>query len=721
MRRLAVLIVFAVLTGVSVATARLHGQARPASGTVISRTTRIPAGTHLLKSADLDHPVYTIRGSNITVDFTGVTLRGAPAGADPDTFTGLAVLVDGGENVTIKGLNAHGYKIGVLARKSAKLHITGANLSYNWKPRLYSLVEHESLLDWMSYHQNDKDEWLKSGAGIYLADSNDAEIDHTTIVQGQNGLMLARSNNAQVWNNTFSFLSGLGIALYRASGNTIVHNKVDWCVRGYSHTFYNRGQDSAGILIYEQSAKNIVAFNSVNYGGDGLFLWAGQSTMDSGEGGANDNVFYDNDFSFAPANGIEATFSRNVFYGNRIEGNWHGIWGGYSFDSWVVANRFARNTEAIAIEHGQDNRITDNFFDGDETAIRLWKNATQDPNWGYPKHRDTRSRDYVIAGNTFAGNATALKVAETQNVRVLTNRFEKVATVALLTGDTRNVGIGEEVSVPLRPRPTLDVTLPKPRPGGMDAKMPDAERRGREAIIVDEWGPYDWKSPKLWPAGRSDTTPLTLSVLGPAGDWKVAAIRGATVEPSEGRVPGTIVVTPTPGRLVDYDLKLNYRGAAVVSPRGDAVPAGSPSTFGYGRFFVPADWQVRYYTFDEGSRPDKNPEGFARVRAGAPVKSDRRDKLDYMSGGPIAEGLPRDRVALVAEAEIDLPPGNYVVRTISDDGVRVRMDGETIIERWTVHESIVDTAPITGGKRRFNVEYYEAGGFAELRFEILRR
>lgn len=721
MRRLAVPIVFTVLTVVFVAAARLQGQGRPVAGTVISRTTRIPAGSYLLTSADLEHPAYTIRGSNITVDFTGVTLRGAPADADPDTFTGLAVLVDGGDNVTIKGLNAHGYKIGVLARKSARLHITGANLSYNWKPRLYSLVEHESLLDWMSYHQNDKDQWLASGAGIYLADSNDAEIDHTTIVQGQNGLMLARSNNARIWNNTFSFLSGLGIALYRASGNTIAHNKVDWCVRGYSHTFYNRGQDSAGILMYEQSGKNIVAFNSVNYGGDGLFLWAGQSTMDTGEGGANDNVFYDNDFSFAPANGIEATFSRNVFYGNRIEGNWHGIWGGYSFDSWIVANKFARNTEAIAIEHGQDNRITDNIFDGDETAIRLWKNATQDPNWGYPKNRDTRSRDYAIAGNTFVGSTTALKIAETQNVRVITNRFEKVATVATLTGDTRNVGIGEAVTVPLRPRPTLDVTLPKPIAGGMDAKMPDAARRGREAIIVDEWGPYDWKSPKLWPAGRSDATPLTLNVLGPAGEWKVASIRGATVEPSEGRVPGTVVVTPAPGGVVDYDLRLSYRGAAVVGPRGDAVAAGVPYTFGYSRFFVPADWQIRYYTFDEASRPDKNPEGFARALAGAPVKSERRTKLDYMSGGPIAEGLPRDRVALVAEADIDLPPGTYSVRTISDDGVRVRMDGEAIIERWTVHESAIDTAPITGGKRRFTVEYYEAGGFAELRFEILRR
>ena len=103
------------------------------------------------------------------------------------------------------------------------------------------------------------------------------------------------------------------------------------------------------------------------------------------------------------------------------------------------------------------------------------------------------------------------------------------------------------------------------------------------------------------------------------------------------------------------------------------------------------------------------------------MKTDRRDTLDYMSGGAIADGLPRDRVAVVAEATIDLPPGAYTVRTISDDGIRVWMDDERIIDHWTPHESAIDTVQVAGGKRRFKVEYYEIGGFAELRFEILRR
>jgi parallel beta-helix repeat protein len=573
----------------------------------------------------------------------------------------------------------------------------------------------------MSYHHNDKDEWLDQGAGIYLADTDGAAIDHTTIVQGQNGLMLARSTGAKIWNNDFSFNSGVGIGLYRSSGNTIQHNRVDFDVRGYSHTFYNRGQDSAGILVYEQSSHNVVAFNSVTHGGDGLFLWAGQTTMDTGEGGANDNVIYDNDFSFAPTNGIEVTFSRNVIYGNRVEECWHGLWGGYSFDSWIAANRFARNVEAIAIEHGQDNRITGNRFERDETAIHLWKNATQDPTWGYAKTRDTRSRDYVIAGNTFTGNTTALKIAETQNVRVLTNTFDHVGTVATLTGDTRNLGIGDEITVPLRTRPTIDAELPRPLPGGMDAKIPDAERRGRDAIVVDDWGPYDWKSPKLWPEGRSDAMPLKLRVLGPAGDWTLVSARGAAVEPRSGRVGGVITVTPAAARPIDVDVRLSYVGGDVTGPRGERTAAGTPYPFGYSRFFVPADWQVRYFTFDAAAAPDKDPDAFSRILGGAALKRERRDTIDYESGGAIADGVPRDRVAIVAEAEVQLPAGQYTVRTISDDGVRVWMDNERLIDHWAPHESALDTAVIAGGKRRFKIEYYEIGGFAELRFEILRR
>jgi parallel beta-helix repeat protein len=443
-------------------------------------------------------------------------------------------------------------------------------------------------------------------------------------------------------------------------------------VRGYSHGFYNRGQDSAGILIYEQSSRNVVAYNSVTHGGDGLFLWAGQSTMDNGEGGANDNLFYGNDFSHAPTNGIEATFSRNIFANNRVEENWHGVWGGYSFDSLIVNNTFSRNQEAIAIEHGQDNVIAGNTFTNDEIGIRLWANERQDPNWGYPRHRDTRSRDYTITGNTMTGVKTPTQITRTENVAL----DAPVAPV-----------------VPVAPARMAD---------GTDAMLPPGARRGREFIIVDEWGPYDWQSPKLWPAARSDASPLKLRVLGPQGTWTLQSVRGATASARNGRIPGEITLTPPPGRIADFDVTLR-----------DATGR----RFSYSRFFVPIDWTVRF--FDASQRPYEAPD-MAVITKQAALKTETSDRLDYLSSRAIADGVGNDNVALVAEAAVELPPGAFTLRTISDDGVRVYVDGKLVIDRWDVHESIVDEAPIAGGRHTLRVEYFERTGWAELRVEIVK-
>jgi hypothetical protein len=459
-----------------------------------------------------------------------------------------------------------------------------------------------------------------------------------------------------------------------------MHNRIDWCVRGYGHGFYNRGQDSAGILMYEQSSGNVVAYNSVTHGGDGLFLWAGQSTMDTGKGGSNDNLFYGNDFSHAPTNGIEATFSRNRFVANRVEENWHGVWGGYSFESLILRNTFARNDEAIAIEHGQDNVIAGNTFTNDATAIRLWWNPTQDPNWGYPKFHDTDSRDYLLAGNLFTGVKTPHDITGTRNVR----REDAVP------------GSLPEVSAPVR------------MADGIDAMIPPGSRRGREYIIVDEWGPYDWSSPKLWPAGRSDESPLRLRVLGPEGRWKLDTARGASLSANEGPIPGEVLVTPTRTAtdVIDFTVRL----------RDDQGRA-----FDYERFFVPINWRVQFHEFSRTPKLAESPDAFGQLLAQPTEITARTQHVDYLTGRALAEGLPIDYVALSATGEVDVPPGDYDLFVISDEGVRVWVDDKLMIDRWTAHESAIDRAPIARGKHALRLEYYELTGYAELRVEVVKR
>ena len=88
----------------------------------------------------------------------------------------------------------------------------------------------------------------------------------------------ARSNGCTLYDDDFSFLSGWGLGLYRASKNVVSHCIFDYCVRGYSHDVYWRGQDSAGILMFERCCDNLFVHDSATHGGDGVFLFAGNDT-----------------------------------------------------------------------------------------------------------------------------------------------------------------------------------------------------------------------------------------------------------------------------------------------------------------------------------------------------------------------------------------------------------------------------------------------------------
>jgi parallel beta-helix repeat protein len=703
-------------------------------GLVITKSARIAPRTYRLPAASsLDSAVIIVRGDNITVDFAGATMDGTAADANPDVALGLAIRIEGGRNVRILNGRIRGYKVGIIARGTRGLSLIDNDLSYNWKPRLYSLIEHESLIDWLSFHHNENDEWLRYGAGAYLADVTGGEIRGNTVEQGMNGLMLVRSSGLRIWNNTFSFNSGVGIGLYRSSGDTIMHNRVDYDVRGYSDAFYRRGQDAADLLMYEQSSHNVVAYNSMTHGGDGVFLWAGQSTMDTGAGGANDNVFYGNDFSFAPANGIEATFSSNTFIANRVEGCEYGVWGGYSFNSRISGNQFLRNRTGIAIEHGQDNLIASNTFSVDSTAIRVWGDPIEPSDWGYPKHRDTRSRGYRIKTNVFSGNRVGVRAASTSGLTLTKNKFVAVDSVIVVRDSSKYalfenmVSKGASYLVPHTARVPREFSGIAPAPlrnGFMPSRAgaTSIARRPRSAIIVDEWGPYDWRSPKLWPVDSSHESPLHLRVLGPPGRWHVVSRRGLTgVTPTTGRMTDTIVVTPKPDSVGDWDLVLEYVGGPTVSPRGERRSAGTPYRFSYTRFDPTIDWTLRFYKWSDSTGDvRKNPPSQLAFAGSAPLLALHASRLDFEGSRALRPELPREYFAVEATGTVDLTRGEYTFRGISDDGVRVWVDGALVIDNWTPHESALDFVALQGGHHDLRVQYYQADGWYELRLEIVR-
>ena len=419
---------------------------------VIERSVKIRPGTYRLPaSADLTRPAITIRGENITVDFNGVVLEGGPDGADPDGYAGVGILIDGGRNVTVKNAVIRGYKIGdsraaisrsapVAQRPVLQLEAAPLQRRREGEPRRLDVVSPERQGRVADAGRRDLPGRMRPRrsrpqhrrAGPERAD------DRAIVRPRRSGTTPSSSCPASV----------SGCTARRDS--TIMHNRIDWCVRGYSHGFYNRGQDSAGLLMYEQSSRNTVAYNSITHGGDGLFLWAGQSTMDTGQGGSNDNRFFANDFSHAVTNGIEATFSRNSFYRQPHRR--------------LLARRLGRlqlrlglerqpvraaTPKAIAIEHGQDIRIEGNTFDGDETAIRLWQNPRRIP-----------TGDIRSCATRGAAATAARQPVRGQQDRARHSRDDRASTRRRNTFD----GVGVRVW-PVMPTSALDVGRRRPSIG----------------------------------------------------------------------------------------------------------------------------------------------------------------------------------------------------------------------------------------------------------------
>ncbi len=666
---------------------------RLAKGLVITQSGKVARGSYRISGdTSLASAVITIRGNNIDVDFAKAELVGTAVDVAPDEARGVAILVDGGSNITIRNARVRGYHVAILARGTRKLRLIDNDLSHNWKPRLYSLIEHESLADWLSHHKNDKDEWLRFGAAAYLVDVKGGEIRGNTMRQGMEGVMLTRSDSIRIVRNDISFNSGVGIGLYRSNVNTIMHNRVDYNVRGYS-AFYRRGQDSADLLIYEQSSHNVVAYNSMTHGGDGLFLWAGQHTMDTGEGGANDNLFYGNDFSFAPTNGMEATFSRNVFVRNRIEGSDHGLWGGYSFGSAVIDNDFIGNRIGIAIEHGQNDTIALNHFERDGTAMQLWASKIEPSDWQYPKRRDTRSVGYVVEGNRATSERMGFRVSDTRESRFANNEFILVDST-LVFKDTGAIDLSAA-------RSALNVDRLAPAPIAPGVTGHALAKRDRSAIIITEWGPYDWSYPLLWPADSSRRNPLPLRVLGVNGPWRVLSQTGVgSLSRTRGSEGDTIVVTPSDPYSWRLELVANGK------------------RFVYEHFEPKQDWNVRFFAWSESTDP--RTVAWEPLLTSTPIVSQHEPRLDYMWYRPTVKGVPQNNFLLEATSRIVLTPGTYTLRTISDDAVRVWVDGKMVIDNWTPHESMVDVAPISGGAHNVRVVHYQVDGWTELRLDVLR-
>ncbi len=699
-------------------------------GMKISSSTLFKKAAYLLNAPGDSTPVILIEGKNIVIDFNNAEILGNENQSRPDSFSGIAILIRNSSNVTIRNLKASGFKVALMATNVDYLTIENCNFSYNYRQRLNSTQEKEDVSDWMSFHNNEKDEWLRYGAGIYLRDCDSVRVMGCTITGGQNALMMTGCDDGLVYNNDFSFNSGVGIGLYRSNRNKILHNRVIFNVRGYSHNVYHRGQDSAGILVYEQSSNNIFFKNNVTHGGDGFFLWAGQSTMETGKGGCNDNLIMENDFSYAPTNGIEVTFSRNKILNNRIFGCDHGIWGGYSYETLINFNSFRDNRIAIAIEHGQHNDITHNLFAGDKEAIRLWSRASQPSDWGYAKFRDTRSAGYAILLNSFNNHGLVFNLSRTDSINIfdntisegIVNRYKLDSSVGHL--DTFFL---QSVYDDVLERQESGPAVPEIS-GAMNPFKGSGVFAGRDKILMTEWGPYDYRYPIIWqknPVEKSDT--LRFEILGPSGEWSIKGFKGVHgLSRRKGTFPASLTAIREKGAITDIAIELEYKGQGFTTVFGKKVPKGRASAFRFRKYFQPINWEVLFYSMDTAyHNPVATGQLFSMLERKAPFRTDTADRLEYAWWGGIRQGgLHHRQFITVSTGRVNLPRGEYEISLTWDDALRLYIDDSLVVNEWNPSLYKFDESPNRkirvhlNGNHQFRVEHLELGGFATLNLKL---
>lgn len=159
----------------------------------------------------------------------------------------------------------------------------------------------------------------------------------------------------------------------------------------------------------------------------------------------------------------------------------------------------------------------------------------------------------------------------------------------------------------------------------------------------------------------------------------------------------------TLGGSVPVIMEYYENGGTAVAALTWAKIAGSPAP-------VPpppaiTSWRGEYYNNDN--------------LTGSPVVVRNDNAIDFVwgSSSPVPNTINNDHFSVRWTQTVSLAAGQYVFTAHSDDGVRVWVNGQQIINAWDIHnvQPFVGTIALSGGPVEIRMEYFEYTGLAEAR------
>ena len=157
-------------------------------------------------------------------------------------------------------------------------------------------------------------------------------------------------------------------------------------------------------------------------------------------------------------------------------------------------------------------------------------------------------------------------------------------------------------------------------------------------------------------------------------------------------------------RLQAATARLTVEGPSATPVQAATPPATTPDDQGPG-----GPWTAEYYA--------------NRSLAGSPQVTRQEPALDFdWDWESPAPTIPADDFSAVWTRQVDLSGGRYRLTTYSDDGVRLYVDGERVIDSWRPMRGYrAATLDLSPGAHTIRLEFFERGGIALARLNWSRQ
>ena len=625
----------------------------------------LDTSSSMLEDINLDGLIRVV-GHNIEVDASQLVLQG-------DGGIGVRILSDG---VRWHGGTLKGFSIGVQTSGSDVKLTNFKSQSCETGVRITG-----ERFSGSNLHCTD------GIVGLEAIGSNGGRLEHSIVSRmGQSGLHLDQTNEWKIHANEFQSIYGDP----QAAAIKLSRSGRDHSIRGniLTQTEYGISVDTGDVNLGREMAQDAKE--------RGLTWPPPEEEIALFKGkGFQDILFTENTIRNHRG---EAFWMRGVsglrLFGNQCLGPGPGLTLQFVED-FQFSQNLTQSTRphAMLIQDCGVNRMNASQFTGDRQGLVVINptNVDQWPPWAWAH---LRRAECSVTDCTYEGFEVALNIGDGQGaVRLGGNQFASCDRSLQTTGSADvSVASGDP-----------EVTVPEE----LDTAKPTPERPNENAWLVRNGKPWNESDPIL---------------------------RLGTV------APGFVQFIPE-GSTEDPEFIFEGEAELVVNPNQDRITVRAVEKDRFERWRLKADGQDfsgvltrgwwKGFMWEYEADPVNEYEQWRSEADSGWIFQCREPDLDFGRNAPgelagifpvIRDaGLPRDGFGLVCETERWVPAGKWVLRVEANDGVRVQMDGTTVIDAWErptqsifTHEFHLQEESV----RRFSVQWYERTGLAYLRVTI---